>query len=395
VPGPFDLLQLPLLGSLLRHRSSRLGLQAASFLLLTVAVVDGLHGPPHPAHNLAGHLLWEILRPMNLVLLLLVGNLFCMACPFTFLRELGAVLGLPRGVLNWPARLRTKWIAVVLLLLYLWGNFYFGLAGSPRRTALVLIGYVVAATALNGLFRSAVFCKYLCPMGQFNFLLSRLAPWTVRVKSQRTCSSCVSHACVRGTATEPGCPMQLYLPQKIGNLDCTLCLHCIQACPNGNLQIASQNQLLDLAQDPNRSSLQRLSRRLDVALLALTVTFAPVLLAARESGPVEAALAGLTHRWALLGSMAGSLLLTVLVAATLLLVLGGVVRAMLPLTGAPSGRVLLCRLSGVLLPLGAAFWFSLLLHAELPTAATVAVLGFGVVCSLLAGAAMLRDTAKG
>ncbi len=250
VAGPFDLLQLPLLGSLLRRRRTRLVLQGASFLLLAAIVVDGLRGPQQPAHNLAGHLLWDLLRPLNLVLLLLVGNLFCMACPFTFLRELAAAVGLPLGVLAWPARLRTKWIAAALLPLYLWSYLHLGLDRSPRRSALLLIAYVVAATLFNGLFRTAVFCKHLCPMGHFNALLSRLAPLTVQVKSPRTCSGCASHACVQGTASLPGCPMQLYLPQKIGNLDCTLCLRCVQACPNENIQIGVQRPLRDLAEDP-------------------------------------------------------------------------------------------------------------------------------------------------
>jgi ferredoxin len=388
VSGPFDLLQLPLLGSLLRSRHGRLAFQAASFLLLLAIVLDGLLGPQHFAHNLAGNLLWNVLRPLNLILFLLVGNFFCMACPFTFLRELAVALRLPSGTLNWPTRLRTKWIAAALLPLYLWSYLHLGLPTSPRRTALLLLAYVAAATLFNTLFRTAVFCKHLCPMGQFNFLVSRLAPLTVAVKSRRTCATCATHACIRGTATQPGCDMQLYLPQKIGNLDCTLCLHCIQACPSDNLQIAPQHPLLDLAQDPVRSSFQRLSRRLDLALLALTVTFAPLLLAARESTPIQTALSTLARRWPLLDTAPGSLLLTTLIAVTLLLLVAALTHAIHPLTSEPTARALFCRLSGAFLPLGAAFWFALLLHPVLPTLATAVVLALGLLCSLLPGVAI-------
>jgi hypothetical protein len=392
VSGPFDLLQLPLLGSLLRSRHLRLVLQAATFLLLAAVIFDGLRGPQQPAHNLAGHLLWNLLRPLNLLLLLLVGNLFCMACPYTFLRELAATLRLPSGTLNWPTRLRSKWIAAALLPLYLWSYLHLGLASSPRRTALLLLCYVAAATLLNSLFRTAVFCKYLCPMGQFNYLASRLAPLTVSVKSRRTCSTCTSHACTRGNASSPGCPMQLYLPQKIGNLDCTLCLHCVRACPNDNLQVTPQQPLLDLAQDPTRSSLQRLSRRLDLALLALTFTFSPLLFAARQAPLIQAALAALTRSWPLLETAPGSLLFTTPIAAALLLLLTALTKAIHPLTSAPSTRDLLCRLSGALLPLGAALWVPLLLRPLLPPIPTAAVLSLGLLGSLLPGAAILRHT---
>jgi hypothetical protein len=186
--------------------------------------------------------------------------------------------------------------------------------------------------------------------------------------------------------------MQLYLPQKIGNLDCTLCLHCIQACPNDNLQIAPQHPLLDLAQDPNRSSLQRLSRRLDLALLSLTITFAPLLLAAHETAPIQSALASLTHRWLFWDTAPGSLPLTTVVSATLLLLLAAATKALHPLTSEPTASALLCRLSGSLLPLGAALWLALLLHPKLPASATTAALTLGLVCSLLPGAAILRHT---
>ncbi len=49
-----------------------------------------------------------------------------------------------------------------------------------------------------------------------------------------------------------------------------------------------------------------------------------------------------------------------------------------------------------MLPLGAALWFGLLLHAALPALAIGGALGLGLVCSLLPGAAILRhSTATG
>ena len=37
-----------------------------------------------------------------------------------------------------------------------------------------------------------------------------------------------------------GCELGLFLPTKVGNLDCTFCLDCVQACPHDNIAIAIQ-----------------------------------------------------------------------------------------------------------------------------------------------------------
>ena len=39
----------------------------------------------------------------------------------------------------------------------------------------------------------------------------------------------------------------LFLPAKVGNLDCTLCLDCVQACPHDNVALASRLPGLELA----------------------------------------------------------------------------------------------------------------------------------------------------
>ena len=39
--------------------------------------------------NLAGVLPWTHWRAFTVIGLLAIGNLFCMACPFTFVRDLG------------------------------------------------------------------------------------------------------------------------------------------------------------------------------------------------------------------------------------------------------------------------------------------------------------------
>ena len=76
-------------------------------------IADGLLGPQVSAMNLAGVLPWIHWRGFVVLGLLAVGNVSCMACPFLVPRTL-ARRWLP-AKLNWPRRLRSKWLAVGLV----------------------------------------------------------------------------------------------------------------------------------------------------------------------------------------------------------------------------------------------------------------------------------------
>src|SRR5262249_4712951 len=166
----FDLLRVPLLGRFLKWRHARLCLQLP-LLLLAVAVIHyGFSGPAVGPVNLAGVLPWVHWRGLLILGLLVAGNVFCLACPFMLPRAIARRF-LPRGR-TWPRWLRSKWLAIVLLVVFLWAYEAFSLWDSPWWTAWIIVGYFAAALIIDGLFRGAAFCKYVCPIGQFNFVQS-------------------------------------------------------------------------------------------------------------------------------------------------------------------------------------------------------------------------------
>ena len=134
--------------------------------------------------------------------------------------------------------------------------------------------------------RGTSFCKYVCPIGQFNFLLSVVSPVEVKVRDPAVCASCRTKDCIRGREGIPGCELHLYQPRKAGNLDCTFCLDCVHACPHDNIGMIGVIPTQTLWHDPRRSGLGRLSRRTDLAVLALLVTFGAFANAAGMVGPV-------------------------------------------------------------------------------------------------------------
>jgi ferredoxin len=355
-PAAFDLLRAPFAGSLLRARYGRRALQAILLVVAVAVIADGFFGHPMAPMNLAGVLPWTYGRAVVVVALFAAGNFFCMACPFTLPRELGRRLGL--ATRHWPHRLQTKWLAVGLMVVFFWAYEAFNLWDNPHLTAWILVGYFMGAFAVDTFFRGASFCKYVCPIGQFNFLSSLVSPLEVRVRSQEACAACATHDCVRGNERQRGCELRLFLPRKVGNMDCTFCLDCVKACPHDNIGILAIAPGRDLVNDPARSSLGRFSRRPDIAALALVVVFSAFANAAAMVAPAAEWLARLTDRHSLFSKSPFTslfFLIALVLAPTLLM--GAAIAAGRTLAHiAKPRRELFCRFSMALLPVGLAMW---------------------------------------
>ena len=230
-----------------------------------------------------------------------------------------------------------------------------GLWDDPRATAWLVIGYFVTAFAVDGLFRGASFCKYVCPIGQFHFLGSTLSPLEVKVRVPEVCGTCSTRDCIRGNSRQRGCELDLFLPAKVGNLDCTGCLDCVRACPHDNIGLLPAVPARELAQEEPRSSIGRLARRGDLAALALVLVAGAFVNAAAMVSPVVSVVDSVALK---LGSLPLS--------KTLLLAAGIVLVPTLSLAAASllarmlgsdrPGRELATRFALSLLPLGFAMW---------------------------------------
>jgi ferredoxin len=243
--------------------------------------------------NLATVLTWVHYRGLLVVALLAAGNLFCSGCPFVLVRDAGRRVRPPS--LSFPRWLRTKWIGIALFVAVLFAYELFDLWALPRMTAYLVLAYFVSALAVDLVFTGATFCKYLCPIGQFNFIASTMSPLELRVKDMGTCHSCRTADCIKGrrmpeaphVVLQRGCELRLFLPSKVGNMDCTLCLDCVHACPHDNIALAARVPGAELADVGRRSGIGRFSRRWDIAALAVVFTFGSLMNAFGMVAPVH------------------------------------------------------------------------------------------------------------
>jgi hypothetical protein len=289
-----DLLRWPVIGRLLRWRHARTSLQLIALLIATAVVLHGLFGPQIAPRNLATVVTWVHYRGLLVVMLLAAGNFFCTGCPFVLVRDAGRKVRRPARA--WPAAMRGKWIGVALFAGVLFTYELFDLWALPRATAWLVLAYFAAALVIDLVFTGASFCKHLCPIGQFNFAASTLSPLELRVREPAVCGTCRTVDCIRGQrapgaptlVVQRGCELGLFLPAKVGNLDCTFCLDCVQACPHDNVAIATRVPGAELLNGSRRSGIGRLGDRPDLAALAVLFAFGALLNALAMTSPVYA-----------------------------------------------------------------------------------------------------------
>lgn len=378
-----DLLRVPLVGRFLRWRYARAALQWPLFLLAGLVLFDGFFGPQLAPKNLAGVLPWVQWRGLIVLALLFAGNLFCAACPFMLPRGL-AKRWLP-AARHWPRRLRSKWLATALLIAFFWGYEAFDLWASPWLTAWLALSYFVVAFVVDGLFRGAAFCKYLCPIGQFHFVNSLASPLEVAVRDRALCAACSSKDCIAGQvggqgrrdgwpSEEPaavpraagsrarhgGCELWLFQEKKAGNVDCTFCLDCIHACPYDNVGVLARPPTSEVWRDPPRANVGRLGERGDIAALASVVIFGAFVNALGMVAPVYD-----VERWLarLLGTGDSRLVLLVLFTLGLVvapvLAIGGAALASRSLAGSRAPlSVVAARFGYALVPVGFGMWLA-------------------------------------
>ena len=294
----FNVLSLPIIGPLLRWRWGRLVFQILLLVVSGFLLYDGFSGPQFAPENLSTVVTWVHYRGLIVFGFLLFGNLFCMGCPFTIPRTLAKRWAISGR--RWPQWLRNKWLAIGFFLFFFLAYEYFDLFASPLLTVWIILSYFIASFLLEFAFSESPFCKYVCPLGSFNFVSSTISPLQITVENRDICHTCSGRECINGTTQigapdHPvklqggvialdsiqilGCGTELFAPQIESNLDCTLCLDCARACPHENVMLGLRNPLKEVSENSQ-------SKRWDISFLILIFTFASLGNAFGMVGPV-------------------------------------------------------------------------------------------------------------
>ena len=276
-PRGFDLFRLPGLRRFVRWKYARFAFQLPLLILALFVIVDGLTGRQIAPRNVATTAVWLHYRGLLVIGLAIVGNAFCAACPLMLTRGLSRRIErlLPRK-LAWPQALRNKWLVIALLVGFFLSYEIFDLWASPWLTAWLAIGYFAAALLIDVAFPAGTFCRYVCPLGNFNFTLASASPSQIVAVDPDVCRACEHKPCLHGRYSAelpmanapaafiptseivnpngsgyfPGCETDLFVPTITSNMDCTLCFNCVRACPYDNVALSLRSPGRELGLNP-------------------------------------------------------------------------------------------------------------------------------------------------
>jgi len=250
----YDLLRIPLINRLMKHRAFQFALQLPNALIFLLVIVAGIWGTQLGDKNFATVITWLVWWAVIIFTFLFLSRTWCMVCPLVSVAE-----WLQRGRLwkvgnrlftlnrKWPRRLRNFWVPTVFFIILTWMFLNIGLAENPLYTAIISIGlFIGPAIVISMVFQRRTFCRYVCPIGGVIGAYSMTAPLEIRNRSDKVCRSCKEKACYRGNDKGYGCPMFM-MPQTMEtNTYCTMCTECIKSCPNDNIALNVRPFMSDL-----------------------------------------------------------------------------------------------------------------------------------------------------
>ncbi|MBN2658845.1 MAG: 4Fe-4S binding protein [Spirochaetales bacterium] len=207
--------------------------------------------------------LWSLLRYNSLIRKISLSSVILLAastgtalifrrsfcgniCPLGFLQELSGTAGrflfkkrvavpsLPDKILRY-----VKYLVLVFVLALSWRTFSLIIQpydpwlayqhiGTEDLFSRYLIGTVILFASLGlGIFIDRPFCRYLCPMGGFLGIISKMGLTRIR-RNRESCIDC--GICDRS------CPVDLPVSkmEKVTSAECLACSACVNSCPVEN-----------------------------------------------------------------------------------------------------------------------------------------------------------------
>lgn len=193
----------------------------------------GVFQNPELPNNIGSFAIWAVFLPLSTVMILFFGRFWCgNLCP------LGASTSLSRYVgekifgrdSNPTPYLRARFVLPLSFLLISFISVAFDITGVARNTAYLFIFLFIAAALIGFFFHRRSWCRYVCPIGAWFGIVSKLS--IIGLRSQKkTCSACKTKECIKGISSGP-CPTFLNPSKLSSNTFCLECWKCVKNCPS-------------------------------------------------------------------------------------------------------------------------------------------------------------------
>ena len=262
-----NLIKYPKYYRILKSRWFQTVPQLIAVGLFALLIYAGLFGSR--VQNITPVAVWTIWWAGLVFFIMLLGPVFCYACPWDGLTNLISRLRLAARVeplslgLPFPPWLKNVYPALVMFVVLTWLELGYGVTTNPRWTSYMGIG--VAGMAIGGalLWDGKRFCHHFCPVGRISGIYANFAPVEIRAARPKVCAKCTTEDCLNGNEFGYPCPTGISLKTVTDANYCTMCTECVKTCPRHNVALNLRPFAADLRNLP--------SGRTDEAWLALTL----------------------------------------------------------------------------------------------------------------------------
>lgn len=237
----FDFLDIYFFHNLVQNRFFKPAVNLIFFIFLLVIIYFGLSSEPdlrfHGGIPFATTMIWDIWHPLLAFTLILLGRLWCFACPIGALGDwTQSVFSLNR---KYPEKYRNLWIAVILFLfIFAAERHLFMFTRNPPNTALLLLFFTGLAVVMGAVYEKRSFCRYICPIGLVLGIFSMLSAVELRCRSKKTCYEHDIKECVIGNEAGKACPVGEFPQTMERNNYCIMCMECVKSCSKDNIRIS-------------------------------------------------------------------------------------------------------------------------------------------------------------
>ncbi|HBD95190.1 MAG: hypothetical protein A2015_04705 [Spirochaetes bacterium GWF1_31_7] len=188
-----------------------------------------------------------ILLSGTIILAVLLGRFFCgWICALGWMQEIFGKLGrlifkkkrfiIPSSVDKWLRYVKYIILAVIIYFTWKAGDMvvraydpFAAYAHLPSGFGELLDEFLIGTVILFGsllisVFYERFFCKYICPLGAFLGILSKISPFAI-YREKKTCTHC--------DLCNTTCQMNIEIAQveKVRSAECIGCLECVTVCP--------------------------------------------------------------------------------------------------------------------------------------------------------------------
>lgn len=237
-----DLLRYRPLAALVRWRPFQFVARLPFVVLFLLIIVAGFFGSQAVGKNIAPILTWTIWWAALIIVVPLLGKVWCLVCPwnaiaewvqrFTFWRVKSTTTSMN---LPWPKALHNLYPAICLFIVLTWLELGVGVTVNPAATAALGVAILILTVLPAMYFEAKPFCRYGCLVGMISGAYGQLATVEVRARDREVCRHCRTKDCIRGNKAGYGCPVSVYLGTSDRDIYCIQCTECVKTCPHENV----------------------------------------------------------------------------------------------------------------------------------------------------------------